>query len=224
MENEIKQPPTNQPAANNKKISPEIKKKIFTIVGILAVVFLAVGTIYWFNVQGRVYIDKSEISAAQVDLSSASGGVLQETFVRLGDYVQENGNIARVGDEIIKARSGGIVIVLNDNIGKNFNKGEVVASIIDPAQLRIVSHVEENKGLKDIKIGQPVIFKVDAFGGKKYYGVVDEISDTSRQSGIVFNISDKREVRQFDVKTRFDINAYPELKNGMSAKVWIYKK
>jgi multidrug resistance efflux pump len=78
--------------------------------------------------------------------------------------------------------------------------------------------------LKNIQIGQSAIFKVDAFGGKKYYGVVDEISDTSRQSGIVFNISDKREVREFDVKVRFDVDNYSELKNGMSAKIWIYKK
>jgi multidrug resistance efflux pump len=212
-----------QPAAH-KKVSPEVKKKIFVGVGILAILFLATGIIYWLSVQGQIYSDKAEISAAQVDLSPTIGGVLEETFVQLGDYVQENGNIARVGDELIKAKTSGIVIVLNDQIGKNFNKGEVVASIIDPAQLRAVAHIEENKGFKDIKLGQAAMFKVDAFGGKKYYGVVDEISDSSRQSGIVFNISDKREVKQFDVKIRFDINAYPELKNGMSAKIWIYEK
>jgi len=67
-------------------------------------------------------------------------------------------------------------------------------------------------------------FTVDAFGSKKFFGIVDEISPISDQSGIVFNISDKREVKQFDIKVRFDIKAYPQLKEGMSAKIIIYKK
>ena len=71
-------------------------------------------------------------------------------------------------------------------------------------------------------IGDPVTFTVDAFGGKEYIATVDEMSPTSNQSEVVFNISDTREVKQFDIKARFDVNAYPELKNGMSARMWIY--
>jgi multidrug resistance efflux pump len=149
---------------------------------------------------------------------------LEEVFVNEGDKVSANQSIARVGDEIIKAKSDGIVVAINENIGTSFNPGQAVASMIDPSDLRVVGHIEEDKGLANIQIGQPVVFTVDAFGSKKYYGVVDEISDTSRESGIVFNISDKREVKQFDVKVRFDVNKYSELKNGMSAKVWIYKQ
>jgi hypothetical protein len=95
--------------------------------------------------------------------------------------------------------------------------------MIDSTDLRVVGHLDEDKGLKDVQVGQLAIFKLDAFGGKKYLGVVDEISETSRESGVVFNISDKREVKQFDIKVRFDTDAYPELKNGMSAKIWISK-
>jgi hypothetical protein len=43
------------------------------------------------------------------------------------------------------------------------------------------------------------------------------------QSDIVFSISDKREEKEFEVKATFDADAYPELKNGMSAKMWVYK-
>jgi multidrug resistance efflux pump len=220
MENQIE----NKPAAGKKKISPEIKKKIIIGAAAFVVIAVGIGSIAWINMQNHVYTDKAEISAAQINLSPTAPGVLEEVFVHAGDYVTENGNLARVGNEVIKAKSGGLVVDISSDIGKNFNPGEVVASIINPADLRVVGHVEENKGLKNIEVGQPAVFKVDAFGNKKYYGVVDEISDTSRQAGIVFNISDKREVRQFDVKVRFDISAYPELKNGMSAKIWIYKK
>ena len=67
-------------------------------------------------------------------------------------------------------------------------------------------------------------FTVDAFGAKKYSGVVDEVGSTSHAGDVVFNISDQRQVAQFDVKIRFNSQLYPELKNGMSAKVWIYNK
>jgi ketol-acid reductoisomerase len=87
----------------------------------------------------------------------------------------------------------------------------------------VVGHIEENKGLKDIKVGQRAMFEADAFGSKQFNGVVDEISETSRQSDVVFNISDNRQVQIFDVKIRYNLADYPELKNGMSAKVWIYK-
>jgi multidrug resistance efflux pump len=217
-------PAAHQPQHQAKKMTPEIKKKL--IIGAIAfvVISLSAGLIYWSVIQGRVYTDKAEISAATTNLSPVNTGVLEEVFVNQGDEVAANQNIARVGDETIKAKSDGIVVMINDNIGTSFNAGEAVASMINPSDLRVVGHIEEDKGLKDIEIGQPVVFTVDAFGSKKYYGVVDEISDTSRESGIVFNISDKREVKQFDIKVRFDINQYSELKNGMSAKIWIYKK
>jgi len=96
-------------------------------------------------------------------------------------------------------------------------------SIIDPTQLRVIGTIEENKGLDKISIGQIVGFTVDAFGSKKYTGIVDEISPTSHNSGVVFTISDKRETKLFDIKVRFNPDKYPELKNGMSAKITIYR-
>jgi len=77
--------------------------------------------------------------------------------------------------------------------------------------------------LSDIKVGQSAIFTVDAFGSKQYSGIVDQINPTSDTGDIVFNISGTRQEMNFDVKVRFDVNQYPELKNGMSAKLWIYK-
>lgn len=86
-----------------------------------------------------------------------------------------------------------------------------------------MASIDEDKGLSEIKLGDQVVFTVDAFGSQKFQGIVDEISPTAKQEDVVFNISDKRQINQFDVKIRFDVNAYPQLKNGMSAKVWIYK-
>ena len=96
--------------------------------------------------------------------------------------------------------------------------------MINKDQERIVGKIDENKGLSDIKIGQVATFTVDAFGGKKFEGIVDEVSPISNESGVVFNISDKRQIKQFNIKIRFDVDAHPEFKEGMSAKITIYKK
>jgi hypothetical protein len=53
---------------------------------------------------------------------------------------------------------------------------------------------------------------------------VDEVSPTSEQGSVVFDISDQRPTNQFDVYVRFDPSKYPELKNGMSARIWVYTK
>ena len=78
--------------------------------------------------------------------------------------------------------------------------------------------------MSDISAGNRVVFTVDAFGSTKYDGIVESVSPTSNQTGVTFSISDKRAVQKFDVKVRFDASKYPELKNGMSAKMKIYTR
>jgi multidrug efflux pump subunit AcrA (membrane-fusion protein) len=151
------------------------------------------------------------------------GGILQEIFVNVGDSVQTSAPIARVGNELIKAPSAGQILSVSTNTGASFGPGQAVATMINPDDLRVVGQVQEDKGLKDIKIGQSTVFTVDAFGSKKYPGIVDQINPTSNSGDIVFNISGARQENDFDVKVRFDVSQYPELKNGMSAKLWIYK-
>jgi multidrug resistance efflux pump len=96
--------------------------------------------------------------------------------------------------------------------------------MIDPTTLRIVGQIDENKGLDKIAVGQYATFTVDAFGSQKFSGVVDEISPEAQSQDVVFQISDKREEQIFDVKVRYDTTQYPQLKNGMSAKLWVYTK
>jgi multidrug resistance efflux pump len=202
---------------------PPSKKILFGILGGVLLTGLIGGTAYWFSIQKRVAIEKAEISAPSIDLSASASGLLEEVFVKAGDQVRTDAVVARVGNELIKTRTSGLIINAKNDIGRIFNRGEEGVSMIDPDELRVVGHIEEDKGLKEILVGQRAIFSVDAFSSREYFGTVDEISEVSRQSGVVFNISDKREVKQFDVKIRFNINEYPELKNGMSAKIWIYK-
>jgi multidrug resistance efflux pump len=192
--------------------------------GIIVVVIaaLAAGFIYWRLTSSSVYVDAASIDAPLIDLAPSQAGTLEEVYVNVGDEVPQNATVARVGNELIKSKVSGVIVSEPDTIGALISPGEAVVTMVDPTQLRVIGKVDENKGLSNIQVGESVTFTVDAFGSQKFTGVIDEISPTSNQSGIVFNISNQRQTQQFDVKARFDTSTYPQLKNGMSARMWIY--
>jgi multidrug resistance efflux pump len=141
--------------------------------------------------------------------------------------VTTNEPVARVGNEIVEAQTNGEIVSVDQNIGEYENAltGQaIVATMIDPTQLRVVGELDENKGLANVQVGDAAAFTVDAFGGEQFQGVVDEVAPTSNQGSIVFNISDQRPTNQFDIYVRFDPAKYPQLKNGMSARIWVYTK
>lgn len=181
------------------------------------------GAIYFIVAAKTVSIEASQVTAPLITITPTSAGVLKDIFVKEGDAILPDSVVAQVGSELLKSQSGGLVVSTKDTVGKVYSPSEAVVMIIDPHDLRVIGHIEEDKGLADIHVGSRATFTVDAFGSKKYEGVVDEISPTARAGDVVFNISDKRQIQQFDIKVRFSIERYPELKNGMSAKLTIYK-
>ena len=187
----------------------------------LVVVLSSIGLTYWHYASTHVQIDNSLVTAPRIELSAATPGILQEIEVHEGDIVGANAVVARVDNQIIKTKIGGLVIKTNDNIGKRVNPSDVIVSLIDPSALRVVGQLGEDKGLASVQVGQRATFTVDAFGSKTFYGTVDEVSPTSHEGDVVFNISDKRQTQEFDVKVRYDVGQYPELKNGMSAKITV---
>lgn len=207
------------------KTLKNIESKMWVLIALFALLIVSsiASIAYWQISSKRIYTDKADIEAPNISLSPSATGVLQEVYVNVGDQINSNTIVAKVGNELIKSKSSGIVTKVDESIGKTINAGSEVVTVIDPNELRVVAHIDEDKGLSDISIGDQVNFTVDAFGGKTYQGIVDEISPTSRQNDIVFSISDKRETKVFDIKIRFDNETYKELRNGMSAKVWIYK-
>lgn len=171
-----------------------------------------------------IYIEKSQIQAPTVALAPVSSGILRYTYAQPGQTIAPNTVVAQVGVELVKSTSGGLVIDARTDTGASITPGTPVVTLIDPAQLRVVGQVEEDKGLSSIKVGDPAKFTVDAFGTRVFTGVVSEVSPTSRTGDVVFSISDKRPTQSFNVKVAFDTIAHPELKNGMSARIWVYKQ
>jgi len=196
---------------------------IIAIIVSILIIGAAAAYLYFQLIGNRVYTDKAAVSAPTINLAPQGSGLLEEILVNVGDNVPANTVVARVGNELIKTKVAGVITSTQSDTGKLFNRSETVVSMFDPNELRVIGRIDEDKGLSDVRVGQEVEFTIDAYGSKKYAGIVDEISPVSREGDVVFNISDKREVKQFDVKVRFDINKYPELKNGMSAKMSIKK-
>jgi multidrug resistance efflux pump len=217
---------TTQESTTNQtnKIPDKAKRKPFVFFALAFFAIVAAVSVYgyWLVTKDRIYTDKAQVFAPEIILAPSNPGTLEEIFVQEGDIIASNAVVARVGNQLIKTKTSGLVVATTEDTGKIINAGESVVTIINPDELRIIAQIDENKGLKNIQAGQRVEFTVDAFGPKRYSGVVDEVSSTSRAQDIVFNISDKRKTAQFDVKIRFNVGNYPELKNGMSAKVWIY--
>ncbi|MDB5265657.1 MAG: hemolysin [Parcubacteria group bacterium] len=192
---------------------------------IVLIVGGAIGALAYLGVSSqRVSIDTSQIQAPEIQLAPTTPGVLKQMYVQAGDTIPANTVVAQVGTELIKSTSAGLVISTSDQVGAIVSAASPVATMIDPTALRVVGQIDENKGLSRVAVGDRAEFTVDAFGSQKFEGVVDEVSPTSHAADVVFSISDKRQVQTFDVKVAYDQTQYPQLKNGMSARISVFTK
>lgn len=200
-----------------------LRKRMMLIFGVLGVVAAVGGGLYWLEQQRYVFTDKAQVTAPLIKLAPESAGILKKVIVKEGDPVFASQTVGRVGDEMIQARVAGQVIAVKQDIGASYAIGDTVVTMIEPKEMRVVARIEEDKGLKDIYIGQKAFFTVDAFGSRRFEGTVESVSQTNREGDVVFNISDKREVKEFEVKISYDTDALSQFQNGMSARVWIVK-
>ena len=212
-------------------VSEEIKKEnIFkkgwmqSLIAVIVIFGLLAVFLFWQTKKNTIFIENSELEAPIVNLSPTAPGVLNVLYVKEGDNVSANSQVALVGSQIIYTKDAGIVSYAPLVLGSYYSPGQTVASVVNVREMKVKGEIEETKGLKDIVVGQRATFTVDTFPGKNYEGVVDEISAASNDTGVLFSISDKRPIKKFDIKVKFDVSKYPELKSGMSAKITVYTK
>jgi len=191
---------------------------IQTAAAVFLIATTAAGLIYWVLTSSRIYVGNARIEAPVIDLAPTTSGILQNIFVEAGDEVIAGAPVAQVGREIIRARTDGVIIRASADTEEDIHAGESVVQMIDPTQLRVVGKVKENEGLGNIMVGDPIFFSIDAFDGKQYSGVIDEVSATPDE---VQEGADAGS-QLYTVKGRFDVSVYSQIKNGMSAHMWIY--
>lgn len=211
-------PETPAPAASSTRW-----RRLLPFVAIAAVL-AGIGLGYYIYETGkRVKIDDAIVTAPSTTLTPRGGGTLKQVYASVGDMVRAHRPVARVGNEVITSDFPGTVISIRQDLGASIPAGATVATLINRGDLRAVGLVKEDSGLSDLRIGQRATVKVDAFGGREFRGVVDEISNQPHDQDLSFSISDKREEREYEVKVRFDGGPAPVLEQGMSAKLWVYK-
>ncbi len=209
----------------NEETTSKSRAPLMVAAAIIIVIGGGIAAIAYLLVSGqRVYIENSTVEAPSIPLSADADGTLQQVYVSVGDTIEPNTVVAQVGTQLITSTIGGLVISTDTDIGSQVSAGTPVVTMIDPTQLRIDGQLEEDKGLADVAVGDRATFTVDAYPGQTFEGVVSEVSPTDVASDVVFSVSDQREEQKFDVLVAYDLAKYPQLRNGMSAKIWVYKK
>lgn len=201
--------------------NPKIRNRALALVTVGVIIF---GVYFYFKRQGRIAMEDSQVTGAVINVTPDVPGKLVKLRVLEGDTVQKGDELAIVGTQMLRAEVGGLVIKTPQAVGSVVSSQNPVIVMVNPDDLRIVGVIDENKGLESIKIGQVVSFTVDAVAGKTFWGYVDHVAQTARSTQLSFSISSERPVQQFEVYVRFDARRYPEIKNGMSAKITVFTK
>lgn len=192
------------------------------VILIFLAIALIVGGFYWLKTSGRVNIDDSLIQAPIINVSPATPAKLVEMDVYEGEKVRKGDKLAVTDNETLRADTDGLIVLANNQIGSVVSGQTPAVQLIQLSDMRVAGTLDENKGLKDIRVGQVISFTVDALPGQTFWGYVDEISPSAKQTQLSFSISTERPTQQFVVYARFNADASPQIKNGMSAKMTVY--
>lgn len=202
------------------KFKNKTVQRVLLVLGILIIV--VGGYLYYAKAHGRVSIEDSLVSAPIINVSSSTGGKLLTMPVYEGEQVKRGDELATLDNQTIYADTDGIVVMADTQTGSLITSQTPIVQLVKAQDFRIAGTLDENKGLKDIRVGQVVAFTVDALPGKTFWGYVDEVSPTARTTQIAFSISSERPTQQFEIYARFNAAAYPQIKNGMSAKMTVF--
>lgn len=206
------------------KLSKLIKnpKVLRPLMGVILALVVLVALFFVEKTRSRVSIEDSLIQAPISTIAPITPGTLNDVYVTEGQKVAKGDALALVDTNILRANSSGLVVMAKKDIGSTVSLQTPIVQMIDTTSMRVAGTIDENKGLSQIKPAQIVSFTVDALPGKTFWGYVDTSAYTANQTQLSFSISSERPVQQFEVYARFDAQKFPEIKNGMSAKMTVY--
>ncbi len=192
------------------------------MIPVVTTLIVLAGYFFYQMRTGRVFIDDSLVQAPVTSVTPANNGKLTDVLVYEGESVQRGDPIALVGGQMVYADTTGTISMVNNQLGSQISTQTPVAQIVRTHDMRIAGTLDENKGLQDIKPGQVVSFTIDALPGQTFWGYVDEVSPAAKQTQLTFSISSERPTQQFVIYARYNESAYPQIKQGMSAKMTVY--
>jgi multidrug resistance efflux pump len=198
------------------------KALVRALLALIISIVVVGGGLYLGKTSGRVFIENSLVQSPIISVSPTNPSKLMEMDVFEGEKVTKGDTLGIAGTDTFRADTDGLIILANQQIGSLVSSQNPLAQMINTADMRIAGTIDENKGLSNIRPGQVASFTVDALPGHTFWGYVDEVSPSAKQTQLSFSISSERPTQQFVVYVRYNADKYPEIKNGMSAKMTVY--
>lgn len=148
----------------------------------------------YFQTLGSYESQKSVVSQSESALKEAIEN-LNKTYI----YAPMNGTISKLNVEL-----GERVL------GSGFSPGTQILTVADLSQMEATVDVDENDVVL-VTVGDTAKIKVDAFGDKSFKGVVTQIGNSAKTSGL----GTQDEVVNFEVKIQL-VNPDDKIRPGMS--------
>src|SRR5205809_498867 len=153
---------------------------------------------------GKKLISEQEYNAAE-----AADDVAKNTYESsLHEIERAQAISSQARDQLSKTTiyspMDGTVTVLNSKLGErlvatNQFAGTEVMRVADLSHMQAVVDVNEND-VVNVKLGDKASVKIDAYAGRKFKGVVQQIANTGKTTGA----GTQEEVTNFEVKIRID--------------------
>ena len=153
--------------------------------------------------------NKKLISVQEYNAAQAADDVAKNTYESsLHEIERAQAGSSQARDQLSKTTIyspiDGTVTILNSKLGErlvatNQFAGTEVMRVADLAHMQAVVDVNEND-VVNVKLGDKASIKIDAYGDRKFKGVVQQIANTGKTTGS----GTQEEVTNFEVKIRID--------------------
>jgi HlyD family secretion protein len=164
--------------------------------------------------------EKKLISDQEYNAAEAASDVAKNTYESsLHEIERAQASSSQARDQLSKTTiyspMDGTVTILNSKLGErlvatNQFAGTDVMRVADLSHMQAVVDVNEND-VVNVKLGDKENIKIDAYGDRKFKGVVQQIANTGKTTGT----GTQEEVTNFEVKIRVD-NHDVALRPGLS--------
>jgi len=153
--------------------------------------------------------EKKLISEQEYNAGEAAYDVAKNTYESsLHEIERAQASSSQARDQLSKTTiyspMDGTVTVLNSKLGErlvatNQFAGTEVMRVADLSHMQAVVDVNEND-VVNVKLGDKANIKIDAYGDRKFKGIVQQIANTGKTTGA----GTQEEVTNFEVKIRVD--------------------
>jgi membrane fusion protein (multidrug efflux system) len=169
-------------------------------------------------VQAQAGVDTTKIKQAQANTSEAQVAAARANL----DAAK-----LQLSYATIKAPLNGIVSKRSVNVGDYVSSGQALLAIVDQENIWVIANLKETQ-MTNVRVGQPVAIKIDAYPREKFRGTVQSIAPATGSTFALIppdNASGNytKVVQRVPVRIAIDLSSDPagELRQGLSAVVTI---